>query len=178
MSLRNLVKKKNFLGSAALIFCLICVFCFYRPFLGAMEVFLSDRDMQVRVISTLLEKEVHMSGREELYDQIYSFVKAHPFEIRGVNAEWNVIGGYAHNFVIELIFQFGVVFGGIAAFSILALAIRTALLKDLNTQKILCVSFMLSSVSQLCFSSSLWQNYVFWMWLSVSARVFAKNSET
>ena len=94
-----------------------------------------------------------------------------PFAVRGINAEWAVIGIYAHNIAVELLYQLGCVAGGAVILFILGRIIRTLTLTELDDQKLLCMIFMFASIPQLMVSGSLWTNYVFWMWSAFMSRL-------
>lgn len=119
-----------------------------------------------------LESEdfVYLADRNNIYDVLVQEVLEHPFYVRGINAEWPVVGVYAHNIVLELIYQFGIILGGAFLCLILYRVVRTVILKGENDLEILCIVLMFACIPQLMVSSSLWRNYVFWAWMAAIAK--------
>ena len=108
------------------------------------------------------------SGRGIIYGTTQNEIWSDPLEIRGINADYNLLGIYTHNIALELLYQFGVIIGVILII-ILLYFIMITVVKSLkgNINANLSMIFMMSSIPCLLFSNSLWVKYEFWLWLTM-----------
>lgn len=111
-----------------------------------------------------------MSGREGLYQFFLHEILTHPFSIRGINGDQALGTGYPHNLFLELLFQFGVVFGGLIAAAILLKAkkILKERYKNWDAKQQLEFVFMCASLGPLMISGTLWTQINFWIWIAIS----------
>ena len=172
-SIRNRIQEKKFVSAMLIVLTVLVAFVAYKPLLKSFGTFLENNGMQTRVTSTMTEDDIHMSGRNMIYEILIDRIRKDPYIVRGINAEWAVIGGYAHSIVLELTFQFGVIFGGIALVFIFYRVYKTLTFSELDEYKTLCIAFMFSSVPGLFVSDSLWNAYIFWMWMGTYSKIDA-----
>lgn len=175
--IRYLIKQKKYIKGTLLIVGIILLLVFYKDLLLLFGGVLQQRGLQNRVVRTMTTGSLFLSGRDELYGTLVPEIIKNPFGIRGINAEYAVLGIYAHNFIIELIYQFGLVIGGVIVFFVLWRVGKTVFLKDIDNQKVVCIGLMFACIPQLFVSSSLWTNYIFWMWLAISSIQFKRHRE-
>lgn len=103
--------------------------------------------------------------RVEILGMAIKAIWNQPFTVRGINADMIYLGVYPHNIFIELIYQFGVFFGGILCTIIIYYIIKTLKVGvDTNYGKI-CTILMFASIMQLMVSLSLWNSPYFWAWM-------------
>lgn len=135
---------------------------------SSLSSFLSVNNISSRTINVLLDGDfTKLSGRESIYSVLLSEIENDFIAVRGINAEYLIIGIYAHNIVVEILYQFGCVLGGALLCLLLLCILRT--LSALNsTAKELAVIFMISSICQLWNSGTLWTNHLFWVWIALS----------
>lgn len=88
-----------------------------------------------------------------------------PFVVRGINADMVNLGVYPHNLFIEIIYQFGGLFGGTICLILIYYIIRTLRLGVKTNYGKICVILMFASITQLMVSLSLWNSPYFWAWL-------------
>ena len=151
-------------------------FLLERPFLLIINTVLEGFGVRSRSIETILDSSFFSSsGREGIYSVIYNEITKSPFEIRGINSDYLIIGGYSHNLVLELIYQFGIVFGGIFIFIIILFAFRTLFHKCFDEKETIILMLFCSSVPSLMFSGSIWTDYMFWMWIGLSFMLLKDN---
>ena len=112
--LRYLCANKKYL--LCICMCIISSFLlvFYRSILILLMDILANLGINSRTLYLTVYNLFHDSDRSIIYSQLLDGIFEHPFEIRGINAEYSMIGIYAHNIFIEVIYQFGIVIGGIA----------------------------------------------------------------
>lgn len=157
---------KILVGAFVAIF-LLFFFNYILLFFGEVFRFFGIESRTITLLFTQREESVHMSGRDIIYEQILAVWEKDPLAIRGINAEYNVTGGYAHNIFLELLFQFGYIVGSIIIVIILWRAFVSFKLYDKSTSSGFVLLFMLRSLCQLLVSGSLWSIPVFWFWLSL-----------
>ncbi|MEI4768789.1 O-antigen ligase family protein [Psychrobacillus sp. FJAT-51614] len=126
---------------------------------------LNKYDINSRSIELFLSGEVHLSGRDYIYENLVKAVMDNPFFGLGFGADRRIIGkdgGYAHNLFLELVVNFGIVAGGIASIIFLFLLIRSLFIKDINNYHLIIVWISLGFV-HLMVSSSYITDIKFWI---------------
>lgn len=119
---------------------------------------------------TLLSRDIlYSSGRDNINSLLLAETMKAPFTIRGINAEYVLRGNYAHNIVVELLYQFGIVIGGAMLCAILYLAKRTIfVLGTIRNIDIICLLFLSISLPKLMVSGTLWRDPGFWVWIGLT----------
>lgn len=138
---------------------------FYKQVLQFFIDLLSKRNISNRTLSLLLNDTWHDSGRQELQQMVANQIIQNPFEIRGINADYLLIGIYSHNLFLELIYSFGLLFGGVLVLFIVICIAKTLVKRHFDLYSQFCIILMCSCLITLMFSGSLWTSEVFWMWL-------------
>ena len=147
----------------------LCVLMYRYIFLGLFYLLEAVAGIRSRALYMLANVFSNDSGRGDIYNAILTKLRESPLAIRGINADYNVVGGYSHNIFLELIFAFGVVIGVVLCAYILYHIVRTLMEKTdaLGTMKLL----MLFSFFPIClWSSSIWTSLYFWLWMVISWR--------
>ena len=114
----------------------------------------------------------HMSGRDKLYRFFLKEIFSHPLAIHGINGEQALGYNYPHNIILELLYQFGIVLGGLIIAAIIARAVKTLKASHINkdAKQQLEVIFLCASLPGLMISGTLWTQANFWIWLAVSKK--------
>ena len=173
--IRSFIQKRKYWQICAVVTVILLLFFTYKTLLIYLYGFLQDFGIYSRTLSLMTSETIHMSGRDEIYGLLIKLIKNDPFAIRGINAEWVFFNAYAHNIVLELLYQFGGIFGGIILLYILRRIWKTVFFKQLDSKRIFCVILMFSSLPQLLVSSSLWTNQMFWMWLAIGSKIMVSD---
>ena len=105
------------------------------------------------------------SGRLNIYKRVIEQVVDSPFAIRGINADYLLIGSYTHNIFIELLYEFGIIIGGFFCIDIMIKSIRSYFLMDRNDASSFCFLFTIMTIPQLIISHTFWAEWIFWAWL-------------
>lgn len=177
-AIKYLIQNKKYLQCVITVVTIFALILTYKDLLLYFASLLESRGMVSRVIRTLTTDDIHMSGRDILYNQLITHIETNPFSIRGINAEWAVIGVYAHNIVIELFYQLGILLGGIILVFVIFRIGKTLLLPELDSEKMLCIIFMCASIPQLLVSGSLWTHYIFWLWMASCSKMKRRINST
>lgn len=121
-----------------------------------------------RTLFLLANDVLHDSGRSRIYRVIIEEILNNPFKIHGITSEYAFTGGfYAHNFILELLFDFGIFFGGIAVSFIIYRAFKTIyyFLKRGDANDIAIFILFSNSFLSALVSGSIWGSVYFWLWL-------------
>ena len=173
-SIRKLVQSGEYVKAMTVALAFVGVLFVYKPVLKNFNSYLESKDIHSRSIHFLTQDEVHLSNRDILYDTVIDGIKNAPFKIRGINADYVILGGYTHNIILELVYQFGIVFGSVALFFIFNKVWKTLAFKDLDNRKTLCLVFMFASVPATFFTGTLFGNHVFWMWMAIYSKIITR----
>ena len=138
---------------------------YYKEIIEIIVSVLDEFDIHSRTLFLLNNELNHSSGRTYLYNIALNEIANNPFLIRGINADYLLLGGYAHNFIIELSLEFGLVIGILCSILIIYYALLNIF--NNNATDDLGILLLCASIIPLCFSSSLWINNTFWMWIGL-----------
>ena len=121
-----------------------------------------------RTLYLLLNEQTHDSGRNIIYGAIINEIKHNPFQIRGIAGEYIITNGaYAHNFILELLCDFGVVVGGISIIWIFWHIIQTIFNNFIEKESEVSMIFMATSIPVMFVSGSIWTTTYFWLWIAL-----------
>ncbi len=171
-------RKYKYLLLNMIIFIGGCYIYFKTNFIRLVFQKIADLGIKSRTIELFQQKEIHLSGRGPIYENVYNSILENPISIKGIFSDFLVTGvnDYSHNIVLELLYQFGIILGGI--FLILILFIFSIFRKQKTIQDNLIFIFAIVSVVHLMVSSTLWLNIDFWAWIGLCLKQqnFLKNN--
>ncbi|WP_428909843.1 O-antigen ligase family protein [Niallia sp. Krafla_26] len=118
----------------------------------------------------LNNEEIHLSGREPIYQYVLGEIANHP--LRGVGIGGDRVGGlgYSHNFFLEIGANFGVMMGGILAMGLISLIVRSFFLKNKEKSNMVIIWLCLGFV-HLMVSGSYLTEMKFWILLGLLINV-------
>lgn len=110
---------------------------------------------------------IESDGRRLIYSRVWEAFKQAPFRLRGINADYALTGIYSHNFVLELLYEFGLIIGLLIVIYIFIISIQTVCKKNFNRK--LRVMFVFFSVwfPQLLLSNTIWVSPFFWLFFGL-----------
>lgn len=154
---------------------LLIAFLNFSTIMNWIYTALTNAGINSRTLKLMATEMGHLSGRDDKYSVVIGEIIAHPFRIRGIAGDTLITGGsYSHNFILELLCEFGILFGGIFVLWIGYRAIKDVFFSDYDCCKI-PIMLMFSSVPSLLFSSTIWMHCVFWMWVMSSDKLSDKH---
>lgn len=160
--------------------CVCCIINFEQILLGISKIF-DVFGITSRTLNLFLDDSNNMSGREIIYSNIQKEIVNNPFKIRGIAGEYAITGDtYAHNIFLELLSQFGIIFGGASIVGIVYLIIKNIFFMQESIVRDIIIIFLAASIPLLLVSGSLWINVYFWMWitLNIGYKYFIRKSNT
>lgn len=164
--IKNAIDDRKKIKLFFIITLLLLSIIFYKELIIAMVDCLQHVGFNSRTLEVISSDLFHDSGRTEIYNLLISKITENPFTIRGINSEYLLTGGYAHNIFIELLYQFGIIIGFPICLYIMIKSIKT-LLSAKSNKDLLSLTFFLGSIPCLLVSSSIWINYSFWIWVAL-----------
>ena len=150
----------------------------YKKLLKIVNDFANGLGYYSRTLTSLASDHVSDSGRSNLYDPIKREIMAAPLRIRGINSDWESVGFYCHNWILEIVHAFGVLLGGFFCVAI-ATMIGKVLWKgrtDSRSILMICLTFVFFPVCLV--SGSVWESSWFWTWLALVLLSDGKNDKT
>ncbi|EGP5231410.1 hypothetical protein EFL25_13315 [Enterococcus faecium] len=106
-------------------------------------------------------------GREDIYSQVLSSFMNNPFKIRGINADYALTGIYSHNFILELLYEFGSILGVIIVLLIIITILLTLHNKGNGDKTHISLLLISIWVPYLLISSTIWVTPFFWLFLGI-----------
>lgn len=147
------------------------VVLFKNGICGFLVALLNDRGggMQSRTLNLISSGKLisHDSGRSVIQEKAFEMIRRRPIFGNGIGADYRVIGGYPHNIFIEIVLQFGVIFGGILLAGLVYIIVR-GFIKAGNRKLYLfyfCIGFL-----PLIVSGTYLTDMSFWLFLGYALR--------
>lgn len=129
---------------------------YFKKILLTIDDFLSKYNIDSRNISLFLNDYLHLSGRDQIYEKILTEIAQHPFLGIGIAGDRRVAdGNYAHNIILEIFLNFGVIIGLILVIAFIMWLLKLLFVKDLNVYNMMIIWISLGFVSLLVSGSYL-----------------------
>jgi hypothetical protein len=153
------VSKLNF-SKVVLYMCyfLVAIFTilYFEKILVAIDDFLLKFNIDSRNISLFLNDYLHLSGRDRIYEKILTEIVQHPILGIGIAGDRRVAdGNYAHNIILEVFLNFGVIIGLILVIAFIMWLLKLLFVKDMNLYNMMIIWISLGFVSLLVSGSYL-----------------------
>ena len=139
----------------------------YKSVLGKINQWGRSHGFYSRTLASFASGKVTDSGRSKIYAAVFRELGEHPFQIRGINYDYNVFGAYCHNWFLELLYAFGVLFGGICCVCILVMMVKTLFRGGKDSRSHLLVILIFAFFPVCLVSGSIWQSTWFWSWVTL-----------
>lgn len=163
----NVRTSKHFVSKKIiLISCVVMFAPFSGIFLQYIYSYLTEKGVWARTLWTLIY-HYNLKDREGMYGQMLQEITKHPFAFRGITGEVAYVGTTAHNFVLEILMQFGIALGGAALFVIIGYTFMLYTIE--RRKKYFHIANVMFCVAIPCVlvSGSIWSYPYFWGWLGV-----------
>ena len=152
---------------------LICIFLliigllfllYYEQIILSLNELLNEMGFRSRTIKIILTDVAHDSGRNEIWEELMTDLRQNIFAIRGINADYTLLGVYAHNIVLELFYDLGPVLAVSFLIYILYCGYST-ICSPLTDYSVVLNICMFSCFPNLLWSGSVWTSMYFWIWI-------------
>ncbi|MCM3539122.1 O-antigen ligase family protein [Priestia endophytica] len=123
-----------------------------------------------RSIMLFLKGEVHLSGRDSIYDSAIIAIGDKPFIGNGFAGDRRINGGgYVHNIFLEILIDFGIIIGCLVIVGLLCLIIRALFQRDLVRYN-MTITWISLGFIPLMISSSYITDMKFWILIGLIIR--------
>lgn len=169
LSYKNLLKYISIFSSG------IIGFVFIDNILILLSKFLLTFGIRSRSISLFLGDKIYLSGRENLYELVIKEIMNKPVMGIGIAGDRRVLGGgYVHNFLIEIIANFGIIVGSFLVIILVLMILKVIIKKNQTKYNIAIIWISLGFIS-LIFSGSYITDMQFWIFLGILINVLFFN---
>ena len=162
---KNVRNAKKSLASILVIVLLLVAIAFFQPIVEFLNNFLIARGFASRTLRLLLQDEIKMGGRDHIYATMLEGIRNNPLAIRGIGAEYIVTDTYAHNFFLEILYQFGIFFGGIAVLVLICYMCKTLFIAHKTSFEYILLIIFCVAIPIGLVSNTIWRAPYFWMWI-------------
>lgn len=141
--------------------------------------YFSDLGIKSRTLELFLLDINHLSGREQIYQNIKEEILLHPILGIGIGGDRRVNGGeglYAHNLFLEVLSNFGIFFGGVLLFILLCFILKAVFAKQIVIYHMAIIWISLGLV-HLMVSSSYLMDINFWILLGLLTNNFFRKRQ-
>ena len=133
--------------------------------------------LSIRIFDKLLAgTQLGASGRDHLAEQLFASIREHFLLGTGLCSDRVIIGIYAHNILIELWVEFGLVIGTMLLLSLIITLLRGYIKSDSKIEKGLIITMICSSFFKLFLSGSYVDEGFLFLLLGICVGVTRKNS--
>lgn len=160
----------------------VSIFVFnYKEILNELYLFLLNNNIESRTIQLFLRDELYLSGRDSIYTVLIKYITEHPIMGFGIGGDRRILSGeavYAHNIMIEVIGNFGLLIGLFVLF-VLFIIILYALLNFKSNNKNMIIIWLSIGFVHLFISSSYLIEMKFWIFIGLLINImFIKTKVT
>jgi len=149
------------------LFIIIVMVVFYQQILEYFYNLLLSYGIRSRSILLFLSDEVHLSGRDYIYHMVMLEITNSPITGLGLGGDRQVIGGgYAHNFIIEVLSNFGIILGSLLLVLFLILIIKSLIINNIENYNVI-ITWLSIGLVHLMVSSSYLIDMKFWIFLGL-----------
>lgn len=168
--------KKHIIFGFILILIGIAFINFFEEIISFMALTLKNIGISSRSFEKLLSNSFSQSeGRNEIYEVAFEIIRNNPIEVRGPGYLTTIYiskqyqHANAHNILLELLVEYGCVFGFILFFIIMKKIINSIkLLKyNKNIENSISACFLIQAIVQLSFSTTFYSSNEFWLGLVI-----------
>ncbi|MBU5294113.1 O-antigen ligase family protein [Anaerosalibacter bizertensis] len=155
----------------------LIVLFYFDTILESLYNLLLNFEIRSRSIELFLKDEIDLSGRDRLYEKVIQEIKNNPISGIGLAGDRSVINGtYAHNIIIEILANFGIILGGALLLSLIFISFKALFTSNKYVSNFIAIWFSIGFI-HLMVSSSYITDLKFWIFLGLISR-FVKDNKT
>lgn len=161
------------------IFFIIIVSSYKLILVNLQSILLSYR-IESRSIELFLNDNLYLSGRDYIYSQLTDYIIANPIIGFGIGGDRRILDGiavYAHNIGLEVLGDFGILFGSVIII-IFTFSIIHILLKKKNIKRKIIIVWLSIGFIHLFISSSYLIEMKFWILLGLMINILFINKSS
>ena len=174
------MKKKVYVKVIILAIMMILMFVVFQNALNilySIQTELSKFDLSFKIIDKnieLIEREDITNGRDVIYKKALQGIKEAPILGRGIASFNETYGTYPHNFILQMLYEGGIVLLLIFSVPILYAGYVMIFGKNISRQnEFLLVFLFCNAIIRLLISFEYWRELYFWMLITLSLTMLA-----
>lgn len=168
----ELKKKTAILISCSIIFAIFIINISYVDALSWLADISEDLGLSTRVINNILNGDFFKSSsRDAIYEQLWNAIMKSPVFGHGIFGDRILVGTYSHNFVIELLVEFGFVGGIPIIISVFYTVLSGIFRAKGHDTKAFMLLLSCSVIGYLMFSGSYLSHGLFFLLMGLSVRI-------
>lgn len=178
------MKKKVYLKVIILAIMMILMFVVFQNALNilySIQTELSKFDLSFKIIDKnieLIEREDITNGRDVIYKKALQGIKEAPILGRGIASFNETYGTYPHNFILQMLYEGGIVLLLIFSVPILYAGYVMIFGKNISRQnEFLLVFLFCNAIIRLLISFEYWRELYFWMLITLSLTMLASSKK-
>ncbi len=161
---------KNLVRKLFIIIFLFSLYLFFKDKSNLTFIYnaLSKFNLNSRILNSLISGSVELDfGRNMMWKNAIKLILMHPLIGNGIYVDRSIYGIYCHQFVLEMLLNFGVVLGLIIIFIFIKNIINMLFLCKNEIWKLIFIVFLSMTLIRLNISSSFWQDTNFWACIAI-----------
>ena len=156
--------ERKILNWLLLIVIAMCVACFYETILRLLHDLLLQLGFSTRILDRFLEGTLLISqSRNQNYDIVNKLITSGPLWGSGLYADRVAIGTYTHNIILEILLNYGILFGSVLIVVIVFFYIRSVVNARFENERMFIIVLILSTTGKLMMSKSYLEDPMFWL---------------
>lgn len=178
------MKKKVYVKVIILAIMMILMFVVFQNALNilySIQTELSKFDLSFKIIDKnieLIEREDISNGRDVIYKKALQGIKEVPILGRGIASFNETYGTYPHNFILQMLYEGGIVLLLIFSVPILYAGYVMIFGKNISRQnEFLLVFLFCNAIIRLLISFEYWRELYFWMLITLSLTMLASSKK-
>lgn len=165
---KNIIFNKNRKESIFIIMLLFIIYLVRENIINGVFNLFERLNIYSRTLYSLKNGTISQtSGRDIIYSRLWENFSREPFKIRGINADYNLVGIYSHNIFLELLYEFGIIFGFIMIIIIIYFIFKSLHVDFGYNKNIILLCLLSIWLPYLLISSSLWVTPHFWLFIGL-----------
>ena len=171
-------RKKNhlyYIYNSLIILAVFLISIFFNEIVEYLYTALLYFGIDSRTLYLMTLGKIHLSGRELIYLDLIKYIRLSPIIGYGLAGDVYLLGGdgFAHNFILEILINFGFIFGGGIFLSLIILIYKGLKSSDYLNVELIIIFFSLG-LTHLLVSSSYLIDFKFWIFIGLILNIYNK----
>lgn len=121
-----------------------------------------------RMLNSLIEGSFELDkGRNRMWTSVINLIKEHPILGSGIYADRHISGIYCHQIILEILLNFGIIFGGIFLIILIMNILKMVIFCKDREWRVIFITFLSLALIRLNISSSFWYDTNFWVCIAI-----------
>lgn len=160
--------------TSIIIFLFLVVVIYHKEIAEKLYYIFITYNIESRTLRLFAQDNLHLSSRDIIVINILNLIKKNPILGFGIAGDRSAISPYAHNIVLEIVGNFGVIVGGLLLLTLFILILKGLLKKNKDEYDMVIMWLSLGFI-HLLVSGSYLIDIKFWIFLGILINLSVKN---